>query len=103
MAGPAVAIVALALQVIPALLGPSMPAITPQSRAGVVTARDLDLYKVAKRIGNKDVVTQLRVNIALRIPQLKPSAAAILPPVWSAKTPWQLDMAIAQAQAELLR
>lgn len=72
------------------------------SSAGIITSQDLDLYRQAKALRNEAVVRQVKVNIVERRSRLTPSDAAVLPPVWSARTSWQLDMAIAQAQKELL-
>jgi hypothetical protein len=103
MAAPIIGVLALGLHFAAPLLS-GLPSLTACAapRAEIITSQDLDLYRQAKALGNKDVASAARTHIVERTAQIRRSSAALLPPVWSARTRWQIDMAVAQAQRGLL-
>ena len=71
------------------------------SVADEVLAQELDAYRKYRFAPDQGPASRLRAALARQVPLVKPAIADMLSPVFSCRTPWQCDMAVALAKSKI--
>ena len=95
-----------ALSIVLGLLGSAPGAIAglaalEQSGSERALLSELETYRIFARDHNATGRTAVQVNVAKLSASLSPRLQRLLPPVWSCRTPWQCDLAVALVEREL--